>query len=146
MKTTILIVILGVLLLGCFDKIDLAIDTLYLKDGDRATQRSQAVSKLYEHYAASEKNREAYEVVSKKSGRFILNFTPGLGLLTVCGDPGSGWSQQFQNVDEAMLKKLVDEGISFDDLYDVGSMSHKVDSLLVRKRPIYNVNTNGNPK
>jgi hypothetical protein len=100
---------------------------------------------LYEHYVTSEKNREAYEVVAKKDGHFILNFTPGLELLTVCGDPGSGWSQQFENVDEAMLKKLVDEGISFGDLYSVGSMSDRVDSLLTRKHPIYNVNTNGNP-
>ncbi|MCE6992368.1 hypothetical protein [Dyadobacter sp. CY323] len=133
-------------LTGCFDKVDPLIRTLYLKEDDMETQRSQAVSRLYEHYVTSRfKDGQGYEVISKKHGRFILHFAPILGLLTVCGDPGSGWARQYEDVDELILKKLVDENITFNDLYGTGPMSYKVDSMLVKKNPIYNVNTNGSP-
>ena len=136
--------LLIVLLSGCFDKVDPNVNTLYVENGDITTQRLEAVSTLYQHYTDRKMDREAYEVISKKS-RFILNFTPGLELLTVCGDPGSGWARQYQNFDEVMLKKLVDEKISFNDLYGTGTMTTKIDSMLTRKKPIYNVNTNGSP-
>jgi hypothetical protein len=145
MKIKLWFLLMIVLLSGCGDKIDPVIATIYLTEGDRAMQRQQAIPKLYAHYQNSAKDREGYEVIAKKNGRFILNYVPGLGLLTLSGDPGSGWSRQFANVTEDVLKILVDEGITFDELEDHETLVSKFDSLLILKRPIYRVRTNGSP-
>ncbi|MCE6992370.1 hypothetical protein [Dyadobacter sp. CY323] len=144
-KVVFLIIALISFLSACDQDIDIGVDTLFIKNEDRETARKDALNELYKHYQKSTKNREAYEVVCKKNGRFILNFSPVLNFLTVCGDPGSGWSRQYQNVDETLLKRLVDEQISIEDLAGFGPRSSLIDSLLTRKSPIYRVNTNGSP-
>ena len=146
MKFQILFLLMIVLVFwGCRDKIDPIISTVYLTEGDRVVQRQQAIPKLYAHYQDSTKDREAYEVIAKKDGRFILNYVPGLNLLTLCGDPGSGWSGQFTNVTSDVLKLLVDEGVTFDQLENREKLGSKLDSLLIPKSPIYRVRTNGSP-
>ncbi|MCF2492113.1 hypothetical protein [Dyadobacter chenhuakuii] len=145
MKFQLWFLIMVTLLSGCGDRIDPVISTIYLEEGDRAAQRRQAIPELYAHYQNSAKDREAYEVISKKNGRFIINYVPGLELLTLCGDPGSGWSRQFANVSDDVLKILVNEKVTFDDLEIHGSFGSKLDSLLISKTPIYRVRTNGSP-
>ncbi|MCF2488347.1 hypothetical protein [Dyadobacter sp. CY347] len=145
MKFRLVLPLMVMLLWACGDKIDPIISTIYLTEGDRVAQREQAIPKLYAHYQQSAKDREAYEVIAKKNGRFILNYVPGLSLLTLSGDPGSGWSRQYANVDEDVLKMLVDEGVTFDQLDGVEPLDSKLDSLLISKSPIYRVRTNGSP-
>ncbi|SKB55879.1 hypothetical protein [Dyadobacter psychrophilus] len=128
------------LLASCGEVVNPLIRTVYLTEGDRTSQRLEAIAKLYEFYNDSDKDREAYEVISKRSGDFIVNYVPGLGLLTLCGEPGFGWSKQFIDVDSTLLRKLVDRGATFDDLN-----TGKFDSLLVTKTPVFRVNTNGKP-
>ncbi|NIJ51873.1 hypothetical protein [Dyadobacter arcticus] len=146
MKARNVISILTMLFIsGCYGKIDPNVSTLYIEGGDRESERLEAIPKLYEHYVSSIKDKEAYEVISNGNGNFILNFTPSLKLLTLCGDPGSGWGKQFKDVDESVLQKLVQDGISFQDIESIGSIGSKFDSLLVRNKPRIEVKTNGEP-
>ncbi len=134
-------VILTFLSLGfesCFLHIDPDVSTVYMKGGDSKSQRSEAISRLYEHYIKSKKNRAYYEIVAKKEDRFILNYYPEKKILTLCTDPGSGWSGQFKNVDEAKLKELVDLKLTFDDI-------NNLKGPLEDNRPRVIVKTNGTP-
>jgi hypothetical protein len=97
-------------LTGCRDTIAPATRTFYLNKGDRKAQRQDAIPRLYEYYINSERDRQAYEVFAKKNGKFILNYVPSIGLLTLCGEPGFGWSKQFIDVDSTLFRKLVDRG------------------------------------
>jgi hypothetical protein len=136
-------------LLSCSDKIEPDVDTLYLNDGDRESQSAMAISELYKYYVASKKDKGFYEVVSKKVGRFILNYYPAGKLLTVSTDSDSGWGRQFKNVDETVLKKLSDDHITIDDIGAIGTGDNRLDSLYVSLLPInepfFSVKTNGNP-
>lgn len=116
--------------------------TLYLKGDDREKERTEAIPNLYEHYMNSNKDRAVYEVVAKGNARFVINYVPGLELLTLSSDPGSGWSSQFKDVDEAKLQELVRQKLNFSDIDDIGSFGSKYDSVLVINRPIYDVKTN----
>jgi hypothetical protein len=133
------------LIIGCSEKVDPDVDTQYLEGNDREALRLEAIPKLYEYYANSKKDKLVYEVISKKNGRFILNFMPSSKLLTLCGDPGSGWGPQFKDVTESTLQKLVQDGISFEDIQSIGTIGSKYDSLLVRNTPFVQVKTNGSP-
>jgi hypothetical protein len=130
---------------ACINKVDPMIDTLYLEGKDRRELRLQAIPKLYEHFRNSKKDKFVYEVISKKNGRFIANYTPSLKLLTLTGDPGSGWGNQFKDVDETTLEKLVKDGITFDDLELIGTLDSKYNDLLVETNPFQEVRTNGSP-
>lgn len=130
--------IISILLKSCFLHIDPDVSTVYMKGGDSKSQRSEAISRLYEHYIKSKKNRAYYEIVAKKEDRFILNYYPEKKLLTLCTDPGSGWSGQFKNVDEAKLKELVDLKLTFDDI-------NNLKGPLEDNRPRVIVKTNGTP-
>jgi hypothetical protein len=141
-KAHLLLVIFSITTLAaCFNKVDPAVSTLYFSSGHPDTLRSQAISKLYEHYSNSDKNKEYYEVVSKKTGNYILNYYPFGKLLTTCNDPGSGWSEQYKNVDESELRKLADLKIK---LYDLQLYVSK-DSIIENNEPIVDVKTNGYP-
>jgi hypothetical protein len=130
---------------GCSDKVDPQVDTVYLTVGDRESQRLGAIPQLYQHYVNSAKDKEVYEVISEGNGRLIANFTPALKLLTLCGDPGSGWGPQFKDVTEATLEKLVKDGISFEDLHSIGTLDSKFNGLLEINNPFVQVKTNGEP-
>lgn len=121
------------------------VDTLYVKGTDREQERAEAIRNLYRHYMNSDKDKDVYEVISKNNGNFILNYVPALKLLTLCGDPGSGWSNQFKNVDEATLQRLIDTNVTFQNLEDVGSIGSQFDDVLEVNRPMYTVKTNGYP-
>ncbi|NIJ51874.1 hypothetical protein [Dyadobacter arcticus] len=137
-------IILTIFPAACMEISHPAIDTFYLKGKDLKVLNQEAVPKLYEHYTNSKKDKEVYEVISK-FGRFILNFTPSLKLLTLCSDAGSGWSAQFKDVDEATLKKLVDYGFSFEEVDAMGRSTGQSDTLLIRNQPTFLVKTNGTP-
>ncbi|MCF2498530.1 MULTISPECIES: hypothetical protein [Dyadobacter] len=130
---------------GCSDKVDPQVDTLYLTGGNRESQRLEAIPKLYYHYINSAKDKEVYEVIAEGDGRLIANFTPDLKLLTLCGDPGSGWGPQFKDVTASTLEEFVKGKISFDDLHSIGTIGSKFDSLLVRNVPFIQVKSNGEP-
>ncbi|QRR01842.1 hypothetical protein [Dyadobacter sandarakinus] len=143
-KLSLLLVALFItFLITCKEPQNPEVATLYLNGKDIEGHRREAVSRLYEHYLTSKKDRGYYEVISKHS-RFILSFSPSLKLLTVCGDPGSGWGNQFMNVDEGVLARLVSEKITFNDLYSSEDLQSK-DSLLVKSKSFINIITNGNP-
>ena len=132
-------------LAACHDVAHPQVETLYLKDGTAEVQKSEAVSKLYELYTSSNKEKEAYEVISKKEGRFILNYTPKLELLTLCIDPGSGWSNQYKNVSEQKLQRLAGGSYSFDSLVVIAANPVKYDSLLIINDSFIQVKTSGSP-
>lgn len=132
-------------ILACSEQVDPGVETFYIKGGTRESQRLEAIPKLYQHYMSSSKDKEVYEVISEGNGRLIANFTPALKLLTLCGDPGSGWGPQFKDVTAETLEKFVNDGISFDDLHSIGTIDSKFDSLLVRNDPFVQVKTNGEP-
>jgi hypothetical protein len=126
-------------LAACFDKVDPMVDTLYLSSNYSDSIRSQAFSKLNEHYFNSDKTKEYYEVVSKKN--YIINYFPYHNLLTICFDPGSGWGGQYKNVDEAALRRLADLKIKLDDLQEYVIK----DSIIDNNQPYIDVKTNGHP-
>ena len=126
-------------LAACFHKLDPEVSTFYFSTGHPDTLRSQAISKLYEHYSNSDKTNAYYEVISRKTGNYILNYYPAGKLLTMCNDPGSGWSEQYKNVDEAELRKLADLKIK---LYDLQLYVSK-DSVIENSQTIVAVKTNG---
>lgn len=129
------------LMMSCSEDVDPAVKTLYLEDGTRETLRGQAFQKIYEFYFQSDKSSEYYEVIARKKDSYIVNYSPSEKLLTICQDPGSGWSNQVQNVNIDQLKRLADLKISLDD---IGPFVHK-DSTLKSVNPIVEVKTNGNP-
>jgi hypothetical protein len=104
------------LLSACSDPIDPTVETIYFNTEKREAWQSQAIGKLYEHYSNSDKSKEYYEVAARKAGNYILNYYPSGKLLTVCEDPGSGWSGQYTNVDEAALQNLAQLKISLDSM------------------------------
>jgi hypothetical protein len=130
---------------GCVEVSHPQIDTLYVSSKDLKLERDGAIATLYEHYSASKKDKEVYEVIAKKHDRFIINYAPGTKMLTLCSDPGSGWSRQYIDFDEAMLQMLIDDKVTFDQLDGFGTLPDKYDSLLVMNNPILNVKTNGSP-
>lgn len=146
MKTAFLILIIGMALfsISCGESPDPSVVTLFLKGEDREKERAEAIPKLYEHYMNSKKDRSAYEVVARDEAMFVINYVPGLELLTLSGDPVSGWSNQFKGVDEATLQKLISQKLTFSDIDDIGSLDSKYDSVLTLNRPIYDVKTNSN--
>ena len=100
-------------LVSCgFNRIDPAVSTLSIAYVSPQETGEMAV-KLYQHYMASDKSKEYYEVVSKDRGG-ILNYHPARQLLTVCEDPGSGWGMQYKEVDLDKLQWIADNTISFD--------------------------------
>jgi hypothetical protein len=101
---------------SCFNKVEPEVSTVYVKSGDKETERSEAVSTLFEHYSKSSKDKQYYEVLSKKDGRFILNYNRIDQRLTICTDPGSGWSRQYVGITDADLEDLLVKGLSFNDL------------------------------
>ena len=133
------------LLLACHEVTHPQVETLFLKGGTGETQKSEAVSRLYDLYSNSKKDKHAYEVISKKHGRFILNYTPKLQLLTLCADPGSGWSGQYKDVSEQTLQTLAARGYAFDSLESIAADPLKYDSLLIINHPFIQVKTSGNP-
>lgn len=141
----LIIIVMCALTFGCIEKVDPAVDTLYIKGGDQETHIKQAIPKLFQHYVSSKRDKEFYEVISKKEGRYILNYAPNLKLLTMCADPGSGWSRQFKNFELSTLEMLANDGYSFDDLGDRERLDSKFDSLLVINTPSSPVKTNGSP-
>ncbi|WP_439557810.1 hypothetical protein [Dyadobacter sp.] len=146
LRTFLFVIQLLVGMAACINKVDPDVDTMYTEDGkDRKDARMLAIPKLLAHYSSSKKDKLVYEVISKKKGQYILNFTPSLKLLTLCGDPGSGWGPQFKDVDEATLQKLINDGISFEDIHSIGTIDSKFDSVLVRNEPRVEVKTNGEP-
>ncbi|MCE7065684.1 hypothetical protein [Dyadobacter sp. CY326] len=132
-------------LMSCHELSHPDVDTLYIDGKDREESRADAINTLYDHYMNSTKEKEVYEVIARGNGRFIINYVPELKLLTLCGDPGSGWGPQFKEVDEAALQRLINDKITFDDLHGVGSIGSAFDSVLVRNNPMYSVKTNGYP-
>ncbi len=123
---------------SCFLLVEPEVDTLYVKGEDHDRLRKDAIAELYTHYSKSKKNKKYYEVISKKYGRFILNYYPEGKLLTLCTDPGSGWSSQFKNVDEAKLKELLDLELTFDDINNMKGPLEENDKWVI-------VKTNGSP-
>jgi hypothetical protein len=141
-KANQLLIILSIAgLAACLNKVDPAVDTLYFSSGRTDTLRSQAISKLYEHYSNSDKTKEYYEVVSKQTGDYIINYYPAGKLLTTCNDPGSGWGGQYKNVDEATLRRLADLKIKLDNLRSYVN----TDSIIDDNEPRIEVKTNGHP-
>ena len=146
MKTAFFILIIGMALfsISCGESPDPSVVTLFLKGEDREKERAEAIPKLYEHYMNSKKDRSAYEVVARGEAMFVINYVPSLELLTLSGDPVSGWSNQFKGVDEATLQKLIRQKLTFSDIDDIGSLDSKYDSVLTLNRPLYDVKTNSN--
>ena len=138
----LIIITLAYLVTSCLNIPERDVDTLYLKDGSHEYQRSVALYNLYEHYRLSSKSEDFYEIISKKSGRYIINYYPKEELLTLCADPGSGWSGQYK-VNEQLFEKLIRYNVTFDDI--LGNTEKNYDSLLIRNKPTFNVKTNGNP-
>src|SRR5690606_4735524 len=127
---------------SCFgDDVEPEVDTFYYNTGQRDSQRSQAITKLYEHYIQSDKTKEYYEVISRKTGNYIVNYYPDGQLLTICTDPGSGWSGQLKNVSDADLQRMAISKIHMDRLQEYVLS----DSTLEHNRPIIEVKTNGKP-
>jgi hypothetical protein len=139
--------ILVIFLFGCKDDVDPAVSTVRV-EGNRDELRKEAISKLYQHYKNSTKDKESYEIVSK--GDYILNFSPKSSLLTLCDDQGSGWAVQYKDINDIVLKKMVDDQINFDHLSGSLEFDTKLDSLykkvLISNNPIVEVKTNGEPR
>lgn len=139
-KNNVFLAVLSIfLLIACNNDIDPVVDTLYFNSGQPDTLRNQAITKLYEYYSNSDKSKEFYEVVSEKTGDYIINYYPSRSLLTVCFDPGSGWGGQYKNVDKQALYRLSNARIKLDNLQEFVA----IDSTIDDNRPIFNVKTNG---
>jgi hypothetical protein len=118
------------------DKKSPEVETIYFSDLNKGEQQEiAAASKLYEHYMNSSKDKEFYEVVSR--GDFILNYYPSKQLITICVDPGSGWFDQFKEVDAGKLEELSKAKLPF----------NKYNTLLVQNDPMQSklIKSNGNP-
>jgi hypothetical protein len=139
------LILLAISLIACHEISHPQVDTLYVNGSSADVEKLEAVPKWYAHYMNSKKDKEAYEVISTGDGRFILNYTPKLQLLTLCADPGSGWLSQFKNVGEETLEKLVAGRYSFDSLEIIASDPIKYYSLLIVNKPFIHVKTSGSP-
>lgn len=131
------------------DDPDPAVATSYFdRDIDYAQTDKEAIKKLHDFFSGSSKDKEYYEVMQKAG--IILNFSPSRQLLSLCGDQGSGWSRQYKNFDETILKKLVDDKVTFDELL-WPQKENRLDTLyknvLIVNNPFdFSVKTNGIPK
>jgi hypothetical protein len=130
-----------IILYSCTSKIEPQVDTFYYSTGNRDSLRSYALVRLYDHYVQSDKTKEYYEVVSRNTGDYIVNYYPQGQLLTICGDPGSGWSGQLRNVGLNELHKMGNSKIHIDSLSEFVLS----DSTIQHNRPIQEVKTNGKP-
>ncbi|MET7253739.1 hypothetical protein [Dyadobacter fermentans] len=134
---------------ACNDDLNPAVDTAYFdRKMPQAQTEKDAIKKLYGFYNESSKDKQYYEVVQKAG--IILNFSPTRKLLSLCGDQGSGWSGQYKNFDEAFLKKLVDDKVTFDELL-FPERENRLDTLyratLMVNDPFdASIKTNGTPK
>ncbi|MCE7058731.1 hypothetical protein [Dyadobacter sp. CY343] len=139
-KANQLLIILSIVgLAACFNKVDPAVETFYLKSKHSDSVRSEAFSKFYEHYSNSDNTKEYFEVISK--GDYIINYYATGKLMAICYDPGSGWGGQYNNVDEAALRSLANLRIKLDKL-----QSYVIkDSLIDNNEPFIEVKTNGHP-
>jgi hypothetical protein len=129
--------ICSLLIMSCEkNKENPVVDTLYLSNSSGGQQQEiDAAVKLYEHYMNSSKDKEYYEVVSK--GNFILNYCPSKQWITICLDPGSGWFNQFKEVNISKLGELSKANLFFE----------KYKTLLVPNEPMQSqiIKSNGDP-
>lgn len=123
--------VLSVLLFGLTscEKVDPEVSTHYIKEGNREEQREGAFITLLTHYKSSNKDKQFYEVISEKAGRFILNYNRIDQRLTLCQDPGSGWGMQYINITEVDLQDFVDKDFSLVD-FDLGNAT-VIDSVTI---------------
>ena len=133
--------ILTICISSCIHKVEPEVDTFYFSTGHADTLRALAISKLYAHYNESDKSKKFYEVISKKTGRYIVNYYPEAEMLTICHDPGSGWGGQFINVSESTLKKMAESKVHLNQLQQYAL----TDTSIQNNRPIIDVRTNGKP-
>lgn len=126
---------------GCKQDVDPVVATHYFENGTPQEMKNNAFLKLYEFYSTSDKTKEYYEVIARKQVSYIVNYNPSKQLLTICQDPGSGWSDQVSKVSESELKRIVDLKISLDSL---ASFVYR-DFTLKDVNPMIPVKTNGNP-
>lgn len=131
------------------DDVNPAVDTSYFdRNMPQAQTEKDAIKKLYGFYDESSKNKEYYEVVQKAG--IILNFSPTRKLLSLCGDQGSGWSVQYKNFDEVILKKMADDGVTFGELIwpkDTNRLDTLYKDVLIVNDPFdASIKTNGIPK
>lgn len=116
MKRLLLFFALLFSLSSCYNQVDPEVATKYITEGSREETRNNAVKELYDFYKSSSQDKEYYEVVSKRNGRFVLNYNRIDQRLTICGDLGSGWSEQFMNITESDLFDLVGLKVTLDEL------------------------------
>lgn len=128
MKSTYLLCALLFFITSC-DRVDPEVSTQYIKEGNREKQRDIAFITLLNHYQASAKDKQFYEVISKRDGRFILNYNRLDERLTLCLDPGSGWGRQFINISENDLEDFVAKDFSLLD-FDMGK-AIAIDSVTI---------------
>lgn len=103
-------------LFSCKDNVDPEVGTKFIEYGSREEQRASAIQELNSFYNSSSKDKQFYEVISKKNGRFILNYNRADERLTICLDPGSGWGRQYINISESDLADFISMGIELEDL------------------------------
>ncbi|TLV00874.1 hypothetical protein [Dyadobacter luticola] len=135
-----LLIILGIACLAaCVDKVDPEVKTFYIQPNGKDTLNNHALSIFYDLYSNTEKNRDYYEVISKAD--FIINYYPAGKLLTICYDNGSGWGEQYKNVDEAALRRIADLKIKLNDLTQYVSEDNVIDHT----ESFINIKSNGKP-
>jgi|GEM_PF-1546947 len=115
-KWVYLFSVLLLTLVSCKENVDPEVGTKFIEYGSREEQRASAIQELNIFYNSSNKDKQFYEVISKKNGRFILNYNRADERLTVCLDPGSGWGRQYVNISESDLADFVSIGIELEDL------------------------------
>lgn len=131
MKLITFIALSLTLLTSCFDRVDPEVSTKYLSSGSGEQQKASAVKELLDFYTASEKDKPYYEVISKREGRFILNYNRIEQRLTLCMDPGSGWGRQYMNISLEDLAEMVAIGITLEEL-DGSEYTVRVDEYTLR--------------
>lgn len=92
--------------------------SLEISEGNtREKLKEMGISKLLENYTVSNKKKKYYEVVSSRGNGagFILNYNRPDQRLTICLDPGSGWSNQFVDITEKDLEEFVSKKFTIDD-------------------------------
>ncbi len=117
------------ILVSCINKVDPQVSTQYIKEGSRQEQRAVAFNTLLSHYRAGNKEKQFFEVISKKDGRFILNYNRIDQRLTLCLDPGSGWGSQYVNIAEDDLEEFVSKSFTLTDFE--GGNATWVDSVTI---------------
>jgi hypothetical protein len=131
---------------SCKDDVDPVVETLHVK-GDYKVERTEAFSKLLDLYEKSAMDKEYYEVVAKAD--FIVSFSPAKKLLTLCADQGSGWVSQYKEFDIAVLRKLVTDEVTVDEITSFETLNNMLDDtykgILIKNEPFHEVKTNGSP-